>query len=293
MDRTILLTGSSGYVVSTLLPNLLATSFRIRMLVRDPDRSPALKERGVEVFEGDFSDYVAIKKAVEGVEKILLITPPEPNAEAHASNVITAALRSGNPHVIRISYIRADDRAPADITWQHRKTEEELIESGLPWTILRPHFFMQYLLSSLEGIGEHGAMYWAVGEGRLGMLDVRDLASAIFKIITGHGYYEKIYTLTGPEAVSMHEVAETLSGVSGMMVSYIPISPATVFQSTLSLGLGEWFAQVTKDYSRAYSDGWGDFTTDDVEKLTGKKPRSLKDFAKEVFLPTFQSVLKR
>jgi uncharacterized protein YbjT (DUF2867 family) len=292
MERTILLTGATGTVVTTLLPNLINSGIPVRALVHDPARSNFLRGKGVEVVEGEFSDYVAMKRAVEGVEKIVLITPPEPNSEAHASNVITAAKRSGNPHIIRVSYMKADENPPADITWQHQKTEEELKASGLPWTILRPQFFMHYLLNSIGSIREHGAMYWGVGEGRLGLLDVRDFASVIFKVIEGTGHEGKTYTLTGPESLTMNDVASALSEATGMSVTYIPVSPATVFQSTLSLGMGEWFAQVVKDYSRAYSEGWGDFTTKDVEMLIHRPARTIQEFASEVFAPALQPVLK-
>jgi len=285
MSDKILITGATGNIAGLLIPGLQASGASIRGLVRNPEKAVALKDAGIEVVEGDFANIEALDKAVDGVDTIVLITAPNPDAAIQASNVLAAAKRAGSPRIVRISALKATAEGPTDNSRQHAKTDPEIQESGLPYTIIRPHFFMQNLFMSAETIGSDGVMYWGMGEGHLGMVDVRDIADFTLKVITEEGHNGKMYTITGPTPISFHDAAKALSTALGKEVNYVAVPLEAVTESILSMGMGEWFAQVMTDYSRAYSEGWGDFTTDDFKSVTGKSPRSIEAFASEVFAP--------
>jgi len=287
MAKSITVTGATGNIGSLVVATLLEKGTQVKALVRDPSKAEELRKSGVEIVEGEFTDAEAVRKAMEGADSALLIAPPNPDAVKQMSALIAAAKNSGNPHVVRISAIGAAVDAPTDNGRLHYQSDTELAASGLPHTILRPHFFMQNLLMSVPTISEQGQMYWGMGDGKLGLIDVRDIADASAKILLDGGHEGKIYTPTGPESVSFHDLAGILSKAIGKEVTYTPVSFEAVKQSIIEMGWGEWGGQIMHDYSKAYSEGWGDFVNDDVATITGKKARSFEQFANEVMAPAF------
>jgi NAD(P)H dehydrogenase (quinone) len=132
-------------------------------------------------------------------------------------------------------------------------------------------------------------MYWGMGSGRIGMIDARDIADAAFFATVRPGHEQRIYELTGPDSISLHDVAAALGEALGRSLEYVPVPPESVEQTLQSMGMGAWFARVMRDYSAAYGEGWGDFTTDAVRRATGHEPRSIHAFAREVFAPALES----
>ena len=144
----------------------------------------------------------------------------------------------------------------------------------MAYTILRPNYFMQNIFMSLDSIKAENCFYAGMGDGRLAMIDVRDVADAIAAAATSDASDNEAYELSGPESISFHDVAGILSEVTGRPISYVPISPDDVKASLLSMGLGEWMADLLREYSEAYGEGWGDLVTGNVERLTGHPARS-------------------
>jgi len=144
---------------------------------------------------------------------------------------------------------------------------------------------MQNLFMSAQSIGSEGAMYLGMGDCKLGMIDVRDIVDAAVRVLGDRSHEGKTYELTGPVAITFHDVARAVSAALGREVKYVPIPPEEVGDSIRKLGWGEWAATVLQDYASAYSRGIGDFTTDHVRKITGREPRSIEQFAREVFAP--------
>jgi uncharacterized protein YbjT (DUF2867 family) len=111
------------------------------------------------------------------------------------------------------------------------------------------------------------------------MIDAWDIGEVAAKVLTEEGHEGKVYTLTGPAAISFYEVAEALSQVLGKEVSYIEISLEKAKEAMLNKGIPEWRADALNEYAKAHSEGYSDFTTDEVEQLTGHPSISYKKFA--------------
>lgn len=291
MTKTITVTGATGNIGSLVVPALLEAGASVKALVRDPLKAEALRRQGVEVFEGSYGDAHAVAGAMQGADSVLIIAPPNPDAAEQNRTLIRAARASGDPHVVRISAIGAAVDAPTENGRLHHASDEELKASGLRYTILRPHFFMQNVMMSIPTIVENGQMYWGMGDGSLGMIDVRDIADSAVALLLHGGHEGETLTPTGPESITFHEAAKTLGGVLGRDVTYVAVPYEAVRQSLLELGWGEWAAQVMYDYSKAYAAGWGDFANDDVESVTGRPPRSFEQFAREVFAGAVPAVV--
>jgi uncharacterized protein YbjT (DUF2867 family) len=114
---------------------------------------------------------------------------------------------------------------------------------------------------------------------------VRDIVDCAASAATSDEFDNQIIELSGPESIGFHDVASVLSHVSGREIKYVPVTPEAVMESMLRAGLDEWISNLMRDYSQAYSEGWGDFVTDSVERMTGHAPRSIEQFVREVLAP--------
>src|SRR5215212_6499439 len=220
----VLITGATGKVGGALLDNLGKTDIGLRALTRDESKAQALRERGVEAVLGDFLKPETLGPALEGVSTVFLLTPIHPQQAPQATNVIEAAKGSGkDPRIVRLSVHQASQEGPTRISRQHAEIEDELVSSGLPYTLLRPQSFMQNTLMAAPTVAAEGRIYQPMKEGRLGMIDARDIGEVAAKVLTEEGHEDKTYTLTGPAAISFHDVADALSEVLGKKVDYVSI----------------------------------------------------------------------
>ena len=219
--------------------------------------------------------------AFSGVDKVFLVTAPNPNQVTQASNAIAAARRAGSPHIVRLSAGALDTKpdAPARVTRQHAEIDAELEASGLAYTILRPHNFMQNTLMAAQTIASDGAVYMPMKDGKVGMIDVRDIVDVAVKVLTEDGHQGKTYGLTGPASISFHDVAAGLSKALGKEVKYVDVPLEAGREALVGMGLSEWFADALNEYFKAFSEGLGDFVTGDVQQLTGHPARSFETFA--------------
>jgi uncharacterized protein YbjT (DUF2867 family) len=284
----ILVTGATGNVGSTVLDNLATADIDLRALIHEEAKAQSLRDRGVETVAGDFLKSETLGPALEGVTTVFLLTPISPDQVSQASNVIKAAKESGNePRIVRLSVHQASHEAPSRNTRQHAEIEDQLMSSGLPYTFLRPQSFMQNTLIAAQTVASEGKIYQPFKDGKLGMIDARDIGEVAAKVLTEEGHEGKVYTLTGPTAISFYDVAEVLSEVLGKEVSYVNISLEAARGAMLSRGFPEWRAEVLVEYARAHSQGYSDFTTEDFEQLTGHPSTSYKEFASD-FAPVFR-----
>src|SRR6267142_821239 len=212
-EKTVLVTGATG-TVSTALREALKgrPGLTIRALVRDPVKADALKKDGYEVVVGDLEEPDTLAEAFDGVDVLWLLTPASALEPSMGSNAVLAAKRAKVKHIVRNSAIKAGHDAPNRNGRLHALVEEAVKASGIPWTILRPHYYMQNLLSSAGSVASDGILYMNMGQGRVGMIDGRDVGVFGAKIIEQTDRHAgKTYTPTGPEVTTMAESAETLS----------------------------------------------------------------------------------
>jgi uncharacterized protein YbjT (DUF2867 family) len=282
-SEKILITGATGNVGSALLNTLKTTDINLRVLAHDKSKVQSLRDRGIEdVVLGDFLKPETFVPALKDVSKVFLLTPISPQQVPQASNMIKAAKESGNdPHIVRLSVHQASHEAPARNSRQHAQIEDELTSSGLPYTLLRPQSFMQNTLMAAPTVASEGKIYQPFKDGRLGMIDTRDIAEVAAKVLTEEGHEGKVYTLTGPAAISFYEVAKVLSEVLGKEVSYINIPLDAAKKAMLSRGIPEWKADTLTEYAKAHSEGYSDFITEDFERLAGHPSTSYKQFASD------------
>jgi uncharacterized protein YbjT (DUF2867 family) len=284
MTRTLLLTGATGMVSSALIQSLKgAEDVTLRALVRDHKKAEALRQQGIQAAIGDLDDPESLSAAFEGVSDLWLLNAVSPRQPENSMNALWAAKRAGVERVVRMSAIGAAHDAPSRNGRLHALSDAELMASSLKWTILRPHFFMQNLLMSAQSIAQQGEFYLAMGQGKLGMIDARDIAAFAARVLTSAPelHHGRIYTLTGPASISLDEAAAQLSAGLDRAVRYVPVSNDVARQSMLGFGMPAWLVGMLTEYATAYSANWGDFTTPHVQDILGRPARSVLDFARE------------
>jgi uncharacterized protein YbjT (DUF2867 family) len=282
---SILVTGATGTIGIEIL-RLFSQNpqTNIKALVRDTEKAELVSAYGAEPVIGAFEDQHALVAALQGVATVILITPANPHAEEHASQVIGAAVKANAQKIVRISAVKADPSGPTNNTRAHGKTETEISQSGLRYVFLRPNLFMQNMFLALDEITQKGQFSFAMGEGKMGMIDTRDIAACAVQCALPGRWDGQTLELTGPEAISYTHAARVLSELLKKTIAYVPIPPEDMYATIDGAGWGEWMAALARDYGRAYAAGWADFTTGNVQEITGSAPRSFRAFASDVLL---------
>jgi uncharacterized protein YbjT (DUF2867 family) len=273
----ILVTGATGTVGSEVVRQLVAVGQRPRAFVRDPDRAHRRFGEHCEYVAGDLDRPETLEAGLAGVDRVFLITPQSTRQLDWEGDVIGAAARAGARHVVKVSVFRADEHSPLQIARQHGHAEQALERSGLAYTIVRPVFFMQNLL----GMVRNCAIYTAAGDGRVAMVDARDVAAVAVAALTSRGDEGRIYTLTGPEALSFDDVAETLSGKIGGQIRHVRVPPDAVGHALERTGVESWFADDMAKLHGMLAGGYEDVVTGDACAVTGSRPRTLSRFARD------------
>ncbi|MCG6958886.1 SDR family oxidoreductase [bacterium BMS3Abin03] len=281
----VLVTGATGNTGSLLVPALLKAGVDVRIFIRDEAKAKPLKDLGAEVVSGDLDEPGTILPAVKNVDKIYLLTWNGETQLKQAENVINAAKYEGVPYIVRHSMWGPEN---SRIIKQGDKIEEMIKSSGLQWTLLKPTFYMQNTMMAAQTISSDGVIYWDMKDGRLGMIDVRDIADSALAVITGEGHEGKSYILTGPGAISFNDVASTFSRVLDKEVKYVNVPGEAALQSMTGMGVPQWIAEGYVELSEGFSKNFANSTTENVKILTGHSARSFEQFAKD-FAQVFSS----
>ena len=279
---TILLTGATGSVSSAVIRSLKGSGHRLIGLVRDEAKAKDLAAQGVELRKGDLSLLRSIEGEFAGVDVAWLLTPPGANAPIQSSNALWAARLGGVKHVVRMSAVGAAHDAPNLNSRLHALSDAEIAGSGLPFTVVKPHFFMQNLMMAAKSVAEQGKIYFALGDAKLPMVDVRDIAACVAAILANPAPHAgKTYTLTGATAIGLDQVAAAIGEALGKPVTYVPVPVAAMVETVAKMGLDDYNQVALRDYFTSYSRGWESQVTTAVKDLTGTAPRGIAEFARD------------
>lgn len=274
----ILVIGATGNIGSFLVEELKLYGADFTALVRNEKKGLELENRGIKTAIADLYDDLSIKKAIAGFNKVFLVTPAFSEQDQVQKMVIDAALDAGVKHLVKVSAYGADALREVDIMEKHARTDEYALNTGMDVTILRPHVFMQNLFGMAGTIKGMGMIFMSMGEGRVPMVDSRDIAGVAAKVLTEEGHSGKIYSITGPEQTSYHDVAAAFSAILGREIKYQPVSFEEGQLAMISAGMPEWLAVNLTGLNKAFSSGNQVEATPDVEKILGRKGRTLIDF---------------
>jgi len=277
----ILVTGASGTVGRPVLEEVAKTGKPVKAMYRsaeDARNAPA----GVVTVIADFAEKASLAKALQGIDTIYLVCSPIPQLVELENNVIQACKQAGVAYVVLNSALGAGDYPKSFPSW-HRQVEDKLKASGLLYTILRPNSFMQNIAAYMApSIRAQSAFYSAMGDAKLSLIDVRDIAVIVAKALTNPAAFAgKTIELNGPEAFSYAEIAGKISRVAGRTVQYVNI-PEAARLGMLDLGMPEWQVNALLELQQYYTvAGKGAEVTPPIKDFLGRAPIRLDQYLDE------------
>ncbi|MEU8031520.1 NAD(P)H-binding protein [Streptomyces sp. NPDC049099] len=215
--------------------------------------------------------------ALDGVGTVFLLGATGPAQTTHELNMVEAA-RAAGARVVKLSVWRADEEL-SPIARLHRPVEQALAASGLPWTILRPNFYLQNFLGE-PSIREAGEFSLPLITAPISFVDTGDVARAAARVLTTGGHDGRVYDLTGPQALTYAEAAEEFSAVLGRPVRHVGLSDDRARAALLGRGLPEFHVDALMGVARAYRDGGAGTVTSTVADLTGSQALGFAEFVR-------------
>src|SRR5215470_17499635 len=273
----ILITGATGTNGREIVEQLSAKGVRARAMVRKREDVRLPRTPNVEFVSGDLDDASSLDAALAGVEQAFLLSPSSAEQVAREANFIRAAKRAGVRHVVKFSILGAAPNSPSRLIRRHGEAEKMLEDSGIAFTMLRPHYFMQNLLWYINDIKSQGVFHASLPETyRHSHVDARDNAAVAVAALTESGHEGKVYHITGSEALTYREVAEILSQAIGKEVRY-DSSRENYAKYLKKLGLDA--DEVLELVANGIGDGSA--VTNTIFELTQQQPIRFMQFAND------------
>ena len=276
----ILVTGSTGLIGTEVLRRLSQAGVPARALTRDLQKARQMP--GITWVAGDLGKPETLPAVFDGAKTLFLLTHYLEDMVELQHNAIAAARAAGVTHVVKVSAFATSDHSKAPIGRWHYQVEKELEESGLAWTMLRPHHFMQNLLAQAEYVITQGVIYSASGDGKIPYVDGRDVGAVAAVTLTTPGHAGKKYVLTGSEAISYRQAAEIIGKVIGKPVRFVDESQEEARARRVREGLPPAVIESALAISAYQRAGGKTVTiTSTIADLTGWPPRTVEEFVRE------------
>jgi uncharacterized protein YbjT (DUF2867 family) len=276
---TILITGATGNIGKELIKLLSAKGITYNAMVRSIERAKELEElSGITLVQGDFDDESSLDTALTGIERAFLLTNSSEHAEEQQIRFVNAAKKAGVKHIVKLSQWAADASSPVRFLRYHAAVEDAIKASGMTYTFLRPNLFMQGLLGFKDVIRSGHKFFAAAGEAKISLIDIRDIAAVAAATLTTNGHENKVYDLTGPEALTHQQLATIFSEILTHPIHFINVPEEDMKNALLGVGFPEWQADgLLEDYAH-YRLNEAAVVTDTVKDVTGVKARTFSQF---------------
>ncbi|MFL6325199.1 MAG: SDR family oxidoreductase [Nitrososphaeraceae archaeon] len=293
MTETILVTGATGTVGNEVVKQLLAAKGQREedIIVKAAARSAnddTFRNLGVQIAQLDYNKPDTLSTALRGVNKVFLLTPFQSNMVDLTLNLVNEAKNVGVKHIVKQSVLGADAEQEITSSRLHRQAEKIIEESAIPFTFLRPNFFMQNFVTFYSHfIKTQGAFYVPAGDAKASFVDVRDIAAVAVQVLSGSSkngetkHIRKAYDITGGEALSYGQAAEILSKEIGKKVNYVNISDEDARKGMKDMGADEWTINSMIELFGITRAGYLSEISTAVEQVTGNKPITFSQFARD------------
>lgn len=271
---TLAITGSTGRLGSRVARRLAAAGLPQRLIVRDPSRAPALERAAV--VRAEYGDSAACREALAGVEVVLMVSGAEtPDRVSQHVSFVDAAVDAGVGHLVYVSFHRASPTSTFTLARDHWATEQHIRASGLSFTFLQDSLYADFLPLM---VGADGVIRGPAGTGRVAAVvqdDIADAATVVLRSPVEHA--GATYDLTGPQALTFEEVAQTLTAVTGRRVSFHDETVDEAYASRAGYGVPGWQLDAWVSTYTAIAAGELAEVSDDIATLTGRPATSLAE----------------
>ena len=292
---TIIITGASGQFGRATVQGLLerVPGDELILLTRTPAKLADFAAHGCQVRQGDYDDPQSMRAAFAGGEKMLMMSAVKVGFRIpQHRRAIDAAMAAGVGQIVYTSFIGKEGADTSLAVADHRATETMLRASGAAWTILRNS---QYIDAVIEAQAPHallaGRWVASAAEGKVAQVTRDDCVRAAVAVLAGDGHHDTLYNITGPDLLSFREVAAIIAEIAEAPIEYVVVDDEAMYAFFDSLSIPceavpdqvvnaiPWSSDDMVSFERAVREGHIAVISDDVERLTGRKPTSLSDFA--------------
>ena len=280
-ERKILITGATGATGRNAITSLLALNIPVRALVhRVDERSAKLSAQGVEIVQGDLTNFDAVSAALEGITGAYFVYPIQvPGILEATAFFAQAALEQNVGAIVNMSQITARRTAKSHAAQSHWIAERLFDRSGVPVTHLRPTLFAEWLTYLSQAIKEKNILPLPFGDARYAPIAAEDQGRVIAAILNHPAEHAgKVYPLYGPKELSQHEIADLMTQILGRKITYVPMEIDAFKEILAGMGFNAHFQQHMSAVAQDCRDGVCSGTNDLVEKLTGQKPMEMVDY---------------
>lgn len=272
----ILVTGVTGKVGGEVARQLATAGRPARAMVRSPLKATQVPQ-GVEVVVGGLDDDAALARACGGVEAVFMGSFDEPRMLALQARLIAAAKRAGVKRIARLSALSANADSPHHFSRVHGEGDRQVLQSGIGGIAIQPTWFNQNFLTYFP----KGRLRMAVGDGRIGFIDVRDIAAVAIAALAGPGYEGQSLELTGPQALSHAQVADMLTRETGKLFTFEDVDPATFEAEQLKAGVEPSYIALLLGLFGRIRAGESARITKEVERVLGRPAIHFALFARD------------
>ncbi|MFD8734096.1 SDR family oxidoreductase [Streptomyces sp. NPDC059618] len=271
-DVTYAITGATGRLGGRVARRLAAAGIAQTLLCRTPSRAPVLP--GAVAVPGAYDDGGSLADALRGTDRVLMVSASEsPDRLRDHRTFVDAAARAGVAHLVYISFYGAAADATFTLARDHWHTEQHIRAAGIPFTFLRDNLYADFMPAL---VGADGVIRGPAGDGAAAVVAQDDIADAVVAVLRDPlPHTGRAYELTGPESLTLTEVARTLGAVGGRPVSYVPETTEEAYASRAVYGAPDWQLDAWVSTYAAIADGSLATVTTAVEDLTGHRPTSL------------------
>lgn len=279
----IAITGASGQLGRLVIDSLLTSvpASELVALVRNPASVSDLKDKGINVRQADYTQPDTLITALQGVDKLLLISSSEVGQRlVQHQNVIEAAKETGVSLLAYTSILHADT-SPLGLADEHRATEAALADSGIPHVVLRNGWYSENYIASVPAALELGALYGCAGAGKISSASRADYASAAAAVLTQEDQAGTIYELAGDSAYTLAELAAEISVQTGKDIGYVDLPETDFADALLKAGLPAPLASLLANSDTGASQGGLYDDSQTLSKLIGRPTTTIAESVKE------------
>lgn len=279
----IAITGATGQLGQHVIENLLKTTpaSHLVAIVRNPKKAAPLSQRGIAVRLADYANEAALTTALQGVDKLLLISSSEVGQRtAQHRNVIQAAITAKVKFIAYTSLLHAD-KSPLALADEHIETEKMLAESGIPHTLLRNGWYTENYLASVPAALKHGVFIGAAGEGKIASAMRADYAAAA-RVISEEGHAGNVYELAGDDAWTLSQLVDELTHQSGKKIVYQNLSEVDFAAALKGAGLPDGLADMLANSDVGAAKGGLFDNSHTLRKLIGRPTKMLTESLRSV-----------
>lgn len=284
----ILVTGATGHLGGAVIETLVTkiSSNQISIITRNEEKRLSFQSKKFNAFLGSYDNVVALEKAMEGVDKVLLISSGDQGDRMQEhKNVIDAAKKVGVKHIAYTSRCLQNRNTLANkLMVEHFETEDYILSSGLKYTFFRNILYMDAIPQFIGGnVALEKGIFLPTGHGKVSFALRSEMGEAMAKVLLNNENENKIYNFTGDKTYSFYDIASALTELSGKEVKYTPVETSTFEGMMRQRNLPEPVIQKIVGFITDIKHNQEADIYQDLENQLGRKPTGLKDGLKVLF----------